>query len=66
MVVIFITFTTQQIASKIYFLAIYKDKNAKLHNFFAVPTVVETAMEVLPINNTSFQSQMKMLWKITD
>ena len=49
MVVISITFTTKQIASEIYFLDFYKDKNAKLHKFFAVPTVVEIVMEALPL-----------------
>ena len=49
MVVIAIRFTTYQIASKSYFLDPYKDKNAKLHNFLVVPTIVETAMEALPL-----------------
>ena len=44
-----ITFTTQQIVLKIYFLDSYKDKNAKLNNFFAVPTTVEKVMEALPL-----------------
>ena len=50
MLVISITFTTQQVALKIYFLDFYKDKNAKLHNFFVVPTIMETAMEALQEN----------------
>ena len=49
MVVISIAYTTWQIASKIYLLDFYKDKNAKLHDFFAAPTIVETAMEAFPL-----------------
>ena len=46
-----ITFTNLQIAPSIRFLDFYKDKNTKLHSFFffAVPTIVETAMEALPL-----------------
>ena len=40
---------TWQIVSNIYFLDFFKDKNAKLHNFLAVSTIVETAMEALPL-----------------
>ena len=43
-----ITFTTLQIASIIYFLGFYKNKNTKLHIFFAVPIIVKTAMEAFP------------------
>ena len=49
MVAISVTFTAKQIASEIYFLDFYKDKNAKLHKFFAVPTVVEIVMEALSL-----------------
>ena len=48
MLEISITFITWQIVSNIYFVDFFKDKNAKLHNFLAVPTIVETAMEALP------------------
>ena len=44
-----ITFTTLEIDSSIFFLDFYKDKNNKLHSFFAVPTIVETAMEAPPL-----------------
>ena len=67
MVVISITFTTQRLASKIYFLDFYKDKNAKLHSFFCSTNGSgDSHGSTSPINNTSFQSRMKMLWKITD
>ena len=67
MVVIFITFTTKQIASKIYFLDFYKDKNAKLDNFLcSTNRSGDSHRSTSPANNTSFLSQMKMLWKITD
>ena len=67
MVVISITFTSQQIASEIYFLDFYKDKNVKLHNFFcSTNRSGDSYGSTSPTNNTSFQSQMKMLWKITD
>ena len=58
MVVISITFTTLQITSQIYFLDFYKDKNAKLHNFFAVPTIVEAAMEAFPLLITHLFSRL--------
>ena len=46
-----ITFTTLLIALSIcFFLRLPKRKNTKLHSFFfAVPTILETAMEVLPL-----------------
>ena len=49
MVVISITYTTWQIASKTYLLGFCKDKNAKLHDFFAAPTIVKTAMEAFSV-----------------
>ena len=44
-----ITFTTLEMDSSIFFLDFYEDKNNKLHSFFAVPTIVETAMEAPPL-----------------
>ena len=44
-----IIFTTLQIPSQIYILGFYSDKNTKLHDIFAVKTMVETVMEALPL-----------------